>query len=140
MGGIRITPADSAFSKCVRERAGWRCERCGEQHNRTSQGLHASHHHRRGQWGVRFDPMNAESLCYGCHSHVGGTQERMDEVLTEPEQQLLRERKEDIALAKLYRKTKGKGVIAKHFRDELKRMQELRAGGEMGRIEFEAFL
>lgn len=137
---IKITSADSAFSKCVRERANWTCERCGAVHERNSQGLHCSHHHRRGQWAVRFDPSNAEALCYGCHSHEGGTQERMNQTLTEAEQQLLRERKEDIGLAKLYRKTKGKGEIAKHFREEHARMVALREQGETGRIEFEAFL
>ena len=84
--------------------------------------------------------MNAEALCYGCHSHYGGTKERINEVMTEAEQDLLRERKDDIRLAKSYRQTKGTGAIAKHYRDELQRMRELRASGETGLIEFEEWL
>jgi hypothetical protein len=140
MGGVKVTPADKYFSKCVRARAGYCCERCGKQHETNSQGLHASHHHRRGQWGVRFDPMNAEALCYGCHSHYGGTQERMNQVLTDWEQDVLRERKEDIRMAKLYRRTQGKGAISKHYKAELERIERLRELGEVGRIEFEPFM
>ena len=138
MGGIKVTEADRLFSKCVRERAGWRCEKCGKKPH--PQGLDCSHHHRRGQWAVRFDPLNAEALCYGCHSHYGGTKDRMNEVLSDYEQELLRERKEDIPLAKAYRGTKGKGELSRHFREELARMQKLRELGETGRIEFDSWL
>ena len=137
--GIKITPADSAFSKCVRLRVNYVCERCGAHHDKSSTGLHCSHHHRRGHWGVRLDPDNAESLCYGCHSLMGGTQERLNAVMTEARQELLIERKNDIGLGKLYRKTNGKGDIAKHYRLELVRIQKLRDEGEMGRIDFEGF-
>ena len=140
MGGIKVFAADSAFSKCVRERAGWRCEKCSAQHDKSSTGLHNSHHFSRGNWSVRFDPANGEALCYGCHSHYGGTEERMREVMTEHEIDLLREKKHDTGLGKLYRKTKGKGEIAKHFRDELARMEAMRDHGDTGRIEFEGWL
>jgi len=141
MGGIKLTPADMAFSACIRERAGWKCERCGTYYPEGHRmGLHCSHHHRRGNWSIRFHPLNAESLCYGCHSHEGGTKERIEECLSEFERELLIDLKADIGLAKMYRKTKGKGEIAKHYREELKRMQGLRKNGETGRLEFEAFL
>lgn len=139
VAAIKRTPADVAFSLCVRERAGWKCQRCGGEHFKGGVGLHCSHHHRRGQWAVRFDPLNAEALCYGCHSYIGGTRDRMDEVLTEAEQALLRERKEDAGLARMYRRTQGKGEIAKHYRDEYQRMLALRADGVTGRIKFDAF-
>ena len=64
----------------------------------------------------------------------------MDMVLTEAEQQLLLERMDDIQLAKEYRRSKGKGVIAKHYREEYARMKQLRAEGVTGRIEFEEWL
>ena len=139
MCAIKTTPADIAFSKCIRERAGWKCERCGAQHAKSSQGLHCSHHHSRGNWSIRFDPNNAESLCYGCHSLAGGTEERRKEVLTDEQIDLLWERKRDTGLGKLAKKTKGKGEIAKHYRDELQRMQSLRDAGKKGRIEFENY-
>lgn len=139
MGGIKLTPADLAFSKCIRERANWTCERCGTRHETSSKGLHCSHHHSRGNWSIRFDPLNAEALCYGCHSLTGGTEDRRKEVLTEYEIDLLWERKRDQDLGKLAKKTKGKGEIAKHYRQELARMQQLRDQGEVGRIDFENY-
>lgn len=140
MGGIKRTPADDAFSKCVRERANWTCEKCGAVHAKNSMGLHASHHHGRGNWSIRFEPLNCESLCYGCHSHYGGTQERREEVLTEFEQTLLFELKADTNRGREYRRTKGKGEIAKHYRQELARMQELREQCVTGRIDFVAWI
>ncbi len=140
MGGIKTTPADQAFSKCVRERAGWKCQKCGAQHDESSTGLHASHHHGRGNWSIRFNPLNAEALCYGCHSHYGGTEKRRNEVLTKVEQDLLYELMEDRDLGREYRRTKGKGDIAKHYREEFKRMKALRAEGVTGRIEFEGWI
>lgn len=124
MSGIKRTPADAAFSLCVRERAGWRCERCGAQHSRGSMGLHCSHHHSRRSWSIRFEPLAAEALCYGCHSLTGGTEERRREVLTEQQRALLLELKEDRNRGRECRRTQGKGDIAKHYRDEHRRMVE----------------
>ena len=126
MGGVKKTPADFAFSDCIRALAGWKCAKCGTYYPEgvARKGLHCSHHHGRGNWSIRFDPMNAESLCYGCHSHYGGTEERRNEVLTKGEQDLLFEKKRDMNLAKEYRKTKGKGAIAKHYREQLKLIEE----------------
>lgn len=141
MAGIKRTPADDAFSKCVRERANWTCEKCNKYFPEGKrQGLDCSHHYGRRNWSIRLEPINAESLCYGCHSHYGGTEDRRKEVLNKGELEILIEKKNDIQLGKEVRKTKGKGEIAKHFREELKRMQELRAQGEMGRIEFVGWL
>jgi len=84
--------------------------------------------------------MNAEALCYGCHSSEGGTKSRIEQVMTEAEYGLLNERKNDLRLAKSYRATKGKGEIAKHYRDELAAMQAKRETGKTGRIEFEEWL
>jgi len=67
--------------------------------------------------------MGAEALCYGCHSRVGGTQDRRDEVLTREQQDILNEKKNNLSLGREARKTKGVGAIAKHFREEFARMQ-----------------
>jgi hypothetical protein len=40
----------------------------------------------------------------------------------------------------MYRATKGKGEIAKHYRGQLAAMQEQRELGDTGRIEFEEWL
>jgi hypothetical protein len=137
MGGIKRTPADDAFSKCTRERANWTCEKCNKYFPEGyRQGLDCSHHYGRRAWAIRLEPMNSEALCYGCHSHYGGTEDRRNEVLSSVEIGILVEKREDVSLAKEARKTKGKGAVAMHFREELKRMKELRAQGETGRIEF----
>ena len=137
MAGINRTPADIAFSNCVRERASWHCERCAKYFPEGNRGgLDCSHHHSRGNWAIRFEPLNAEALCYGCHAHVGGTEERRAEVLSTSDRDLLYKFKNDIERGRITRKTKGKGEIAKHYRNELARMQRRRAHGDTGIIEF----
>jgi len=124
---IKITPADSWFSKCVRQRAGWACEYCGAQYDQSSQGLHCSHFHGRGNWSVRFHPDNVAALCYGCHrfmeanphEHTKWFKERIGEGMY----QILLELKEDKDLAKQYRKTKGKGDISTHFKHQFEMNQ-----------------
>lgn len=137
MAGIKRTPADAAFSNCVRERANWHCQRCAKYFPEGARGgLDCSHHHSRGNWSIRFEPLNAEALCYGCHSHVGGTQERREQVLNKSQIELLFELKNDGMRGRAYRKTKGKGDVAKHYRNEFARMRRLRELGERGVIEF----
>jgi len=125
--GIKVTPADSAFSKCVRALAGWCCEVCGTPYTPSDTGLHCSHFHGRANWGVRFDPDNAEAACYGCHAKLEGNPHeftrRWEQKLGPYRYELLLERKRDTGLGKMYRKTKGKGDIAKHFREQLKRIE-----------------
>lgn len=139
MGGVKRTPADIAFSDCIRERDNWTCQACGKYYPEGQRmGIECSHFHSRGNWSIRFHPLNAEALCTYCHFHHGGT--RLPQVRTEFEQELLLDMKNDLNLGKMYKKTKGKGDIAKHYREEFKRMQKLRAEGVTGRIEFEAWL
>ena len=70
---LLITPADKAFSLCVRERANWRCERCGRiTPDDKRMGLHCSHWIGRGSWSVRFHPLNSTAKCYGCHAYFEG--------------------------------------------------------------------
>ena len=143
--GIKLTPADKAFSLCVRERENWTCGNCGKHYPDLAaagkgQALDCSHHIGQGNWSVRFEPMNAECLCCACHFRVGGTHDRMIDVLGEHMLPIMDELKNDLNRGKLFRKTKGKGDIAKHYRAEYQRMRELRAEGRTGRIEFEGFL
>lgn len=123
MSAIKRTPADIAFSKLIRKRAGWKCERCGSQHSESDMGLHCSHYYSRGNWAVRFDPDNAAALCYGCHAYLGGRPHEHREWFLERSGQglydLLTERKNDTKLARWYRQTKGKGEIAKFYRDQI---------------------
>ena len=102
-------------------------------------GWKCSHYHTRGKWGVRFHGLNAEALCTGCHFLEGGLK-RADLNLSEFEIGVLTDLVNDTLLGKEIRKTKGKGEIAKHFREQLKVMQGKRAQGVRGRIDFEEWI
>lgn len=142
MSGIKRTPADAAFSDCVRERAGWSCEKCGREYPEGSSrfGLHCSHHFGRRHKSVRWEPMNAASLCFTCHNEVAENPlehvtwfrrllgERNYELLCELKERLVRKKDLDMK------------AMAKHYREELARMQALRAEGVRGRIEFTGWL
>lgn len=139
MANIKILAADTWFSKCVREAAGWQCQRCGAQHQEGSQGLHCAHYHSRGKWGTRFDPDNVAALCYGCHSYIDRNphekiawfEERLGSGLIA----ILTEKANDTrhGLKKL------KKEISSHYRAEYKRLKALRADGETGNLEVTAF-
>lgn len=68
---IKISPLDSLFSLYIRTLARWKCERCGKQFTPPTNGLHCSHYHGRRKKSVRFDPENADAICYGCHQFFG---------------------------------------------------------------------
>src|SRR5210317_951016 len=69
---MKASPADIAFSRCVRERANYRCEKCGAQHDKSSMGLHCSHIFSRRHRTVRWCADNAQALDYRCHAWYGG--------------------------------------------------------------------
>jgi uncharacterized CHY-type Zn-finger protein len=69
---IKILPADKYFSLCVRERSDNTCERCGKVYS-GGHGLQCCHYESRRNYSVRFDPLNAFSLCYGCHNLLDGS-------------------------------------------------------------------
>lgn len=62
---------DIVFSKLIRARAGYRCEKCNTQHATNSMGLHCSHHFGRRHKSVRWDTDNAAALCFTCHNWFG---------------------------------------------------------------------
>lgn len=70
MTSIRRTPADIRFSRSIRERDHWTCQRCGAVHLPNSRGLHCAHMFTRRTKATRTDPDNACALCYGCHQHL----------------------------------------------------------------------
>lgn len=72
---INLDPNDSLFSKMVRERDGWRCQFCLTQYEPPTKSLQCSHFWGRGMKTTRFDPLNCDALCYGCHArHEGNKQ------------------------------------------------------------------
>lgn len=70
---MKIYPADRIFSEYIRLRDNWTCKRCLKKYdpNITShrRALHCSHFKGRGKWGTRFEPLNCDALCYGCHRY-----------------------------------------------------------------------
>lgn len=72
---IRLDPADRAFSNYIRQKAGWKCQRCGKLCKIDGSfiaRLEASHYFGRSHEAVRFDSENVYSLCGGCHKRMGG--------------------------------------------------------------------
>lgn len=69
MGKIKIDQADKYFSWWVRCRDNWSCKRCGKHYTPPTTSLQCSHFKGRGKEGTRFEPLNADSLCYGCHMY-----------------------------------------------------------------------
>ena len=70
MPKIKIDAADRAFSLFIRTRDNWTCQRCKTKYEPPTSGLHCSHFWGRGNENTRFDPENATSHCYGCHSFL----------------------------------------------------------------------
>lgn len=137
MKKIKVTKIDAIFSKCVRERANWRCERCMTYYPPGQrQGLHCSHFFSRRHYSIRWHPINAAAHCFSCHQYLGGNpieftewikahlNSRYDE-LTELRCKVVRFRGPD------------KEEMFTHFKSEFDRMQKLRDKGETGRIEFQ---
>lgn len=67
--------ADDHFSKYVRLRDG-KCMRCGSLVRFNDKGdpvsHEASHFQSRRKEATRFDLLNVDTMCSGCHSYLGG--------------------------------------------------------------------
>lgn len=68
---LKRTEADQLFSKYIRERSDWFCEKCFMDCKDNKGYLDCSHYHSRAKRSVRFDPMNAAALCKKCHDYMG---------------------------------------------------------------------
>lgn len=69
MGKVKIRKSDKLFSQFIRTRDGWTCQRCYTKYEPPTSALHCSHFQGRGKESTRFDPENADALCYGCHQY-----------------------------------------------------------------------
>ena len=137
MPRLKVTPADLWFSKCIREAAAWKCQCCGKQYEEGTQGLHCSHYFGRRANALRYCPDNAFAHCFGCHQRLGANPddfrrwvaERIGEGMID----VLREKREDIGLAKSIKKNLKD--VAKHYKAEYERLKSKRLEGEMGELE-----
>lgn len=131
---VKKLDPDYWFSLCVRERAGWKCQACGKPYPPVTSentglpgnpGLHCSHYIGRANYSLRFDPLNADAHCYGCHAKFEGNPhifrewklERLGDNLYE----ILIEKSNNILLGKQARSEKQE--IAEHYKREFERIQ-----------------
>lgn len=133
---MKITTADAAFSLCVRERAGWRCERCGTQYRPPTKALHCAHFKGRGRMSTRFDANNAAALCYGCHRFIDTHESDKNDFFGAMLGFRLQEHIERRSNQPAHGIRRELPEIAKHYREEYKRMRTWRAEGIEGRLEF----
>lgn len=67
---IRIDKRDTVFSKLIRLRARFNCEKCGKYFP-LGHGLQCAHIFSRRHQSTRYDPDNAVALCFTCHQYFG---------------------------------------------------------------------
>lgn len=139
---IKLNQADINFSKVIRERNSWTCEKCSKHYPEgNTRGLECAHIYSRRHYSIRFDPDNAFSLCTGCHMYFTGeplefaewTKKQIGQGIID----IISEKKRDTLLAKINKKSIKE--IAKHYKAEFERMRELRKEGQTGRIEIVAY-
>jgi len=62
---------DVIFSKLVRTKSEWRCDRCGADHSFSHEELHCSHFMGRRYRATRWDFDNCFAHCRECHHYLG---------------------------------------------------------------------
>jgi len=137
---LKLSQADIYFGKCVKASQNHTCERCGNQAE-NSQGMHTSHIFSRRHRTIRWcsNPRNAQCLCYNCHAWYGGNPadsgKWITDLLGEGQMNLLREKRDSRQkVSKIEEKQ-----IGRHYRLQLKIIEEKRANGEQGVIPFESY-
>ncbi len=68
--GIKRSGSDIIFSRKIRERDGWTCQRCGKRYEPPTSALHCAHMYSRRIKATRWDKDNACALCFGCHQYI----------------------------------------------------------------------
>lgn len=140
---MKLSPSDIAFSQCVRASADHTCLRCGIQkpptNRRGSSGMDCSHVYGRRHRTVRWCSDNAKCLCTGCHRwwHENPTESGKwyeDLVGIGFMERLTEKRNQMVKVSKGEEK-----LIARHYRLQLKIIEEKRADGETGMIPFESY-
>ena len=143
MRGIKLKPSDIAFSKCIRAANNHTCEKCGAYRPPTgmrgSNGMECSHVFTRTHRTIRWCKDNAQCLCTSCHAWYGGNPADsgvwIEGIRGEGSMAILREKRGSmIKVSKAEEKE-----IARHYRQELKIIDEKRLQGATGYIDFESW-
>lgn len=116
---MKISPADTAFSNCVKKAANNTCVKCGIQRDR----MECSHIFSRKHRTIRWCKQNAVCKCHTCHRwwHENPTESGIWflETYGQGIEDILIEKKNTrIKVTKLEEKD-----IAKHYREQLKLME-----------------
>lgn len=133
---MKLKPADTWFSKCVRAANDWRCEKCKGQHEENSMSLHCSHilsrRHRTTRWCV----LNVQALCISCHGWAGGNPNDFTDWIIAfiGANNLDNLRLQSNSLIKVSKKDEKD--IATHYRKQLKEITRKRSSGETGYIKY----
>lgn len=131
---LKRSPADAEFSKCVRAAHENTCEWCGKV------GLmDCSHVFSRRHRTIRWDKLNANCLCKGCHrkwhESPANSMQWFESEFGVGRIDILREKmRSRLTVKKIEEKD-----IAKHYREQLKLIQSRREAGECGYIDFESY-
>lgn len=128
---------DDICRALCKERADWKCEKCGKEFpERRGGGLEWSHHHGRRSRHTRWDMDNCSAHCSGCHFYLGGNPLIFADWIKE---KLGEERASELTRRFHAPKkwTKGeKEEMQEHYRSELNRLLKLRrVEGVTGYIE-----
>ena len=138
---IKIHSSDKWFSLCIRERADNICEKCGKDY-KGNRGLQNAHFESRGNYALRYDPINCFSLCYFCHQQLDGSPIRFTEFYIQKRGQtaydVLVEKSHDIMLGKSNRRNKDE--IAEYYHDVYLSMLLKRSMGITGWLEFVGYV
>ncbi len=118
---VKIDPADKAFSLYIRTRDNWTCQRCGKRYEPPTNALHCSHFKGRGKEATRFEPLNADALCYGCHRYF--TAQPDEHYQWQVERKGQKTVDQIILLSNTYKK-KDRKLEAIYWRQELKRLEQ----------------
>ena len=121
---IKRDAADTWFSKCVRLRAGWKCEHTGRQFTPSDSGLHCAHIYGRRNKSTRWDMDNAVSLSASSHRYFTENPVEffhwLDAHLGEGHMEVLSQKRNTIL-----KTTKAiRSEIAAHYRQEYRQAEQ----------------